>query len=154
MLTDILSLLDILPTDLPLPLTVTHIAYDCYWLRCYQNRWPQKPPIGRNFSEIENLTQDRKEVVDFSSSLTLNNRTESNKSLEESNKHKSTGGNSRESIKSSPSSAVSSRTIKNESRLKTWKELYLEMHIKEYLENLEPENYNPEKVSFSLSIKS
>lgn len=30
---------------------------------------------------------------------------------------------------------------------KSWKEWYLEMHVKEYLERLKPENYVAEKVS-------
>lgn len=140
-----MSLLDILPTDLPLHLTVNNITYDCYWLRCYRARWPNKPPLGRNFSEVENLLQRKEDTRNVTSSPQNNEsiRAPNNHSTLKTSSEKSTGSNSL-------NSSVISAKINGE---KSWKELYLEMHLREYLENLEPENYDPEQVWHFQSVK-
>ncbi|GJQ82478.1 hypothetical protein Trydic_g14469 [Trypoxylus dichotomus] len=151
-LPDIMSLLDILPTTLPLNLTAGHIAYDCYWLRCYRDRWPKKPPIGRNFSEIESLQQEKKQVLTYSSSLSSDNSEIGDRSSKTGSSEKLSKVSSQYSKESSPSSPLSRNTAQNEETLKTWKEFYFEMHIKEYLENLEPENYDGEKIKEITSL--
>nr|XP_015836066.1 PREDICTED: T-complex-associated testis-expressed protein 1 isoform X2 [Tribolium castaneum] len=57
-------LLNILPTDLPLALTVPKIHDDIYWKRCYLQRWPKVIPenvsLDVQINEIVKVSNSRK----------------------------------------------------------------------------------------------
>lgn len=143
-----MTLLDILPTDLPLNLSVANIAYDCYWLRCYKKRWPERPPLGRNFSEVEKLEREteKKYVEELSPTLSTID-TPDNKDIAQMSGDEDDQNSNLLSLTKSIDIDTCPITFSGQSNVeKNWKELYLEMHIQEYLENLDPENYDPEKV--------
>lgn len=109
-------LLSILATDLPLEITVPVIHEDVYWKRCYEGRWPNQLP--------KNIKED----VSFPMYTST------------------TRSSSIETIDSNTNKSQSTFQTNDLSFTKTWKDYYLEMHIKEYLEYLRPEEYEPEKV--------
>lgn len=112
-------LLNILSTDLPLTMTVPKIGDDIYWKRCYLQKWPK--------IISENVATD----VQINESVKVNN---SRKSSNDNNNGTDT------SIKSRKSS------MEEEPFKRSWKECFLEAHIREYLEKLKPEDYDAEKV--------
>ncbi|KAJ3654632.1 hypothetical protein Zmor_013807 [Zophobas morio] len=111
-------LLDILPTELPLGLTIPKINDDIYWKRCYLQRWPKLIP--------ENVSLD----IQISEIVKVNNGS-----------RKSSTTNSASSQRSRKSSQEQQKSNK-----RTWKECFLEMHLREYLEKLKPEDYDAEKI--------
>ncbi|KAJ8981722.1 hypothetical protein NQ317_003787 [Molorchus minor] len=124
-------LIDILPTHLPLHLTIPKINDDMYWMRCYAERWPL------------NLPHDVKPLEIFEVLRSNNTRTLSN----------SCNGNNAHGKSSTRGSTTNVAKIESRDKLKrnnpdqrNWKEFYIEMHMKEYLESLKPEQYDAEKM--------
>lgn len=121
LLADRLLLLDVLATDLPLEITVPIIHEDVYWRRCYEERWPKQLPehvaSEVNFPICSSNTSSRTDnVID----------------------------DSRTSHTEDVSPIINDLSCGFET--KTWKHYYLEMHVKDFLEKLRPEEYESEKV--------
>lgn len=91
------------------------------------DRWPKIPPTGKYFSEVPNY---RKNTTIFNNS--------------DSTSETHTFSPSSEKGTLSEYSFVYSDE-------KSWKECYLEKHLEEELETLEPQDYNPENVFSSIS---
>lgn len=117
-LADRLLLLGILATNLPLEITVPIIHEDVYWKRCYEERWPKQLP--------RNVTEDF--IFPMYSSTSSRSET-----VDSSNTNHS-------------ESALQNNDLSSGIKTKTWKHYYLEMHLKEFLEYLRPEEYEPEAV--------
>ncbi|XP_068904542.1 dynein regulatory complex subunit 5-like [Tenebrio molitor] len=111
-------LLNILSTDLPQNLTIPRINDDIYWKRCYLKKWPKLIP--------ENVSTD----VQINEIVRVNNGS-----------RKSSTANS----VASPRSKKSSLQQQNPNQ-RNWKECFLEMHLRDYLEKLKPEDYDAEKI--------
>lgn len=128
---------DILSTSLPLALTIPKISDDIYWKRCYVERWPTKLPKDIADIEIEEIVK-LNDIRKCSSVYSIKENGEDDRA------HESV----KDSRRSSRVSAVCTSRKKDDNMTdnKTWKEYYIEMHIKEFFENLSPENYNAEKV--------
>lgn len=123
-------LLDILSTDLPLNLTIPTINENVYWKRCYIHRWPKSIP--HRVEDIEILeTVISKNHQKFNSVSTA-------KDSDSGSSRSSTGKKRRSSYHSN--------------RKKSWKEWYVEMYVREYLEKQKPENYDAEKVILKRQI--
>lgn len=139
-------LLDILETDLPLKLTIPKIPDDVYWKRCYLEKWPRQQPVNVRPIEIS-------EIFRGDGSRRLSSTFSVNGS------NGSTGG--RNSMSGSQSSQLSQEPRKIVGNTKnidydkrTWKEYYIEMYLKEYLENMKPEEYDAEKVKINIRLRS
>lgn len=124
-------LLSILPTSLPLELAVEKIHEDIFWKRKYIDRWPKIPPIGKSFSAVSSYRKN----------TTLFNNNSNSASV------------TRTSSLSSSKSTLSDISLVY-SEEKSWKQCYLEKHLEEELETLEPQDYDPEKVFSSIIIDS
>ncbi|KAJ8913522.1 hypothetical protein NQ315_017073 [Exocentrus adspersus] len=119
-------LLDILDTNLPLKLTVPRIPDDVYWRKCYLEKWPKQLPDKVKPVEFTEIFRDTRKLSSACSD-----------------------GNGRISRRSSQASLGKIKTktfISKDSDKKTWKQCYLEMYLKDYLENLKPENYDAKKM--------
>lgn len=103
-------------------LSVSKINEDIYWKRAHVTRWPKNPPISKTYSDVPNY---RRNSNIFSSLSSIYSAT----TLDDTSRR-------------------SSKAIGGESKfgVKTWKENYLERHLQEELENLAPEDYDPEEV--------
>ncbi|XP_045471981.1 dynein regulatory complex subunit 5-like [Harmonia axyridis] len=119
-------LLNILPTNLPLHLTVPIIKDNIYWKKCALLRWPQKMPMNITDSGmfIFNSPNSKEEKHEDKEDLQVDGEKSYNSEIDES-------------------SSVNSLLPYDR---KTWKEYYLENHIKEYLEKMEPAEYDPEQM--------
>lgn len=112
--------MELLPTDLPLELTVPIIYEDVYWKRCYLERWPRALP--------KNISEDVTYPI-----------------------YASTTSSTTVSVIDGINEV--SDILETEAVFyvkKTWKHFYLEMHFREFLELLPPEEYEPEKVGFAI----
>lgn len=116
---DKLYLVDILPCDLPLYLTVPIVNDDNYWRRCYIDKWPKapKPYVEDETLVFEKIESNGLDEMDDTSVM----------------------------VKSSSEIDVS---VREHFGPKKWKSHFLERYIQEYLENLNPEDYNQDYVSF------
>lgn len=129
LLPDRLLLLDLLPVDLPLELTVKNIYEDVYWKKCYYSKWPKllpkDPPEENSFpatvSQSSSGTSSSVEII-------------------------ATNGNNRQYKSKEINSSLEIVESEQNKNRKTWKHYYLEMHLKEFLENLRPEEFGCEKV--------
>lgn len=122
-------LLDILSTDLPLKLTIPKIDENVFWRRCYIQRWPQSLPHEVQDIEISEIVHCH-DVRKYSNVFSARNSV------------------------IGPSSRIPT-PLKRRRRItgkKSWKDCYIEMHIREYLENLKPENYDAEKVRYQVFL--
>ncbi|KAL3281064.1 hypothetical protein HHI36_004288 [Cryptolaemus montrouzieri] len=104
------SLLNILPVDLPLELTVSKIEDNIYWKKCSLNKWPTQMP--------RNVINKRM--------FAFPTRSDKNESLD--------------------ATSLGSEDDLVYIAEKSWKQYYLENYIKEFLEKLQPEQYDPEKL--------
>ncbi|XP_044750313.1 dynein regulatory complex subunit 5-like [Coccinella septempunctata] len=114
-------LLNILPTNLPLCITVPIINDNFYWKKSALERWPHLMPT--NVTECDMFTFPSKAIE--KKSFDCDDENISDTSLYTENSSEKTG--------------VFTET-------KSWKQYYLENHIKEYLEKLQPEEYDPEEM--------
>lgn len=117
-------LLDILSTDLPLSITIAKINENIYWQRCYKKRWPKELPHQVKAVEIFEIVHSN----DIRKS-----------SLVYSSKGSDRSGSSR-------NSTTNRKSNYTDIEKKTWKQCYIEMHVRDYLEKLKPEQYNAEEV--------
>lgn len=123
LLSDRLLLLDLLPLDLPLELAVKHIYEDVYWKRCYYSKWPKTLP------------KDPPEENIFPSIVSHSSSSSSSETAVNGNNHKNNLKDHLGSVKDGQNN-----------KPKSWKHYYLEMYLREFLQNLKPEEYDSEKV--------
>lgn len=98
-----------------------------YWKRCYLSKWSQKLPI---LSEAENQFSH---IVKYQGvSSPKGNFDKTSLVL-------------KETIKTCAVKVGEELLVKGGQK-RTWKKCFCEMHVKDYLKNLRPEEYNPEKV--------
>lgn len=126
-------LLDILSTDLPLSLTIPKINENVYWRRCYIQRWPKNIPFHVQDVEIVEIVHCN-DIRKRSSVYSV--------------KDTESGSGSR-------ISTATKRKLSNDqdNSKKSWKIWYVEMHIREYFENLKPTNYDAQMVSNNKKLK-
>lgn len=139
LLSDVCALLDLLPTNLPLHLTVPRIDSDIFWLRCYKERWPLAPPKGKRFSETVQLNVEDNTNSEETHFDEQNSREESSKEND--------NGESVCSDKKSIRSRIIEGTVSKRRGEASWKQCFLEEHLRETLESTEPGRYNVEKVT-------
>ncbi|XP_066255161.1 dynein regulatory complex subunit 5 [Euwallacea similis] len=129
-------LLDVLPVELKLELTIPKINDEVYWKKCCVHRWPKKvPDIKTQTEAIEIVREGIRENKGFFSNVS--DRHTTNKSASSSSNSSSRKTSGKSSLKGN---------AQEQQQVKTWKKFYCEMHVKDYLENLKPEEYNPEKI--------
>ncbi|KAF7270060.1 dynein regulatory complex subunit 5-like [Rhynchophorus ferrugineus] len=127
-------LLDLLSENLPLEVTIPRINDEIYWKKCFLKRWPKKyPPLKTNVPLQQFIRNSLNEANEEFLKETLQ---------KESSNQQSQVGSRRSSRTSCGTSSVKSEIVNDIS----WKRLYVETHVQEYLESLEPERYNPEKM--------
>ncbi|XP_050306843.1 dynein regulatory complex subunit 5-like [Anthonomus grandis grandis] len=133
LLEDRFLLLDLLPESLPLELTIPRISDEVYWKKCYLIRWPKKvAKIKEDFGYLSHIVRNGVNVLneDFIS-----------EQLGSKNGKSSASGSKRSKPSRKYSDISTERPVG-----RTWKKIYCEMHVKDYLERLRPEDYNPEKI--------
>lgn len=121
-------LLDLLPTNLQLDVSVLRINEDIYWKRAHAIRWPKNPPSTRHYTDVLEYRRNSNIYSSLSSIYTLSSTNV-------------------EDVSRRSSQITFDRKPIHKFDNKTWKEYYLERHLTETLENLQPEDYNPEEVS-------
>ena len=139
-LSDVCALLDLLPANLPLDLTVPRITFDIFWLRCYKERWPLAPPKGKSFSETAQLDVENNA-----------NSEEETHSDEQDSKRRSLEDNDGEGTACGDENSIVSRinegTFSKKRGETSWRQCFLEQHLRETLEATEPDNCDVEKVT-------